>query len=118
MTPAERAVLDAAIACAQGEPGDIQLWDAMASAVDALERKCICGTPGMGDFEGPLRDCPVHGELEQPEVSYPPVTVRISTRGVDSVFRADLVKTITPNDGLKHQMQWGLGNSITVEVRT
>jgi hypothetical protein len=34
------------------------------AALDAQRpaEPCICGTPGTGNFEGPLRDCPVHGE--------------------------------------------------------
>lgn len=28
----------------------------------ATEAECPCGTGGVGDYEGPTRDCPIHGE--------------------------------------------------------
>lgn len=35
------------------------------------EPACLCGTGGAGDYEGPLRDCPIHGEPEAPKCSHP-----------------------------------------------
>lgn len=29
---------------------------------------CICGTPGIGNFEGSQRDCSVHGDAEEERV--------------------------------------------------
>lgn len=33
----------------------------------AEDRFCICGTPATGDFSGPWRDCPTHGEDANPD---------------------------------------------------